>query len=173
MYIFPFSRIRYIKTITINTHIDCLNNSKCSVGDILLATKQGAFESVFGTFSVKTLDEFQSITTGYGRSSSLKYQTYYDLLINACVRYDRIKKANIAKKGHIYQISSKPDNDGLNDKYPMKLQVEIHIWVLIHQVMSFTIAIQLSMFHQCQLGINFSLDPQAKSKSRNIHKETN
>ena len=52
MYIFPFIRTRYIKTITINTHIDCLNNSKCSVGDILLATKQGAFESVFGTFSV-------------------------------------------------------------------------------------------------------------------------
>ena len=38
---------------------------------------------------VEKLDEFQSITTGYGRSSSLKYQTYYDLLINACVRYDR------------------------------------------------------------------------------------
>ena len=52
MYIFPFIRIRYIKTITINIHIDCLNNSKCSVRDILLATKQGAFESVFGTFSV-------------------------------------------------------------------------------------------------------------------------
>ena len=52
MYIFPFIRIRYIKTITINTHIDCSNNSKCSVRDILLATKQGAFESVFGTFSV-------------------------------------------------------------------------------------------------------------------------
>ena len=41
-----------MKTITINTHIDCLNNSKCSVRDILLATKQVAFESVFGTFSV-------------------------------------------------------------------------------------------------------------------------
>ena len=53
MYVFPFIRIRYIKTITINTHIDCLNNSKCSVRDILLATKQGAFESVFGTCSVK------------------------------------------------------------------------------------------------------------------------
>ena len=53
VYIFPFIRIRYIKTITINTHIDCLNNSKCSVRDILLATKQGAFESVFGTFSVR------------------------------------------------------------------------------------------------------------------------
>ena len=53
MYIFPCRRIRYIKTITINTHIDCSNNSKCSVGDILKATKQGAFESVFGTFSVR------------------------------------------------------------------------------------------------------------------------
>ena len=52
---FPFIRIRYIKTITINTHIDCLNNSKCSFRDILLAPKQGAFESVFGTFSVKAL----------------------------------------------------------------------------------------------------------------------
>ena len=52
VYIFPFIRIRYIQTITINTHIDCANNSKCSVGDILLATKQEAFESVFGTFSV-------------------------------------------------------------------------------------------------------------------------
>ena len=46
---------------------------------------------------VETLDEFQSITTGYDRSSSLKYQTYYDLLINACVRYDRTKKENVAK----------------------------------------------------------------------------
>ena len=31
MYIFPCRRIRYIKTITINTHIDCSKNSKCSV----------------------------------------------------------------------------------------------------------------------------------------------
>ena len=53
----------------------------------------------------ETLDEFQSITTGNGRSSSLKYQTYYDLLINACVRYNGTKKANIAKRGHIYQTS--------------------------------------------------------------------
>ena len=67
---------------------------------------------------VETLDEFQSIMTGYGRSSSLKYKTYYDLLINACVRYDRTKKANIAKRGHIYQTSSTPDNDGFNDEIP-------------------------------------------------------
>ena len=67
---------------------------------------------------VETLDEFQSITTGYGRSSSLKYQTYYELLINACVRYDRTKKANIARRGHIYQTSSNPNNDGYNNEIP-------------------------------------------------------
>ena len=31
-----------MKPITINTHIDCANNSKCSVRDILLAINQGA-----------------------------------------------------------------------------------------------------------------------------------
>ena len=30
-YIFPCRRIRYLKPITINTHIDCSNNSKCTV----------------------------------------------------------------------------------------------------------------------------------------------
>ena len=47
VYIFPFIRTRYIKTIPINTNIDCLNNSKCSVRYIFKATKPGAFGSVF------------------------------------------------------------------------------------------------------------------------------
>ena len=64
---------------------------------------------------VETLDESESITTGYGKSSSLKYQTYFDLLINACVRYDRTKNTNIAKRGRIYQTSFTPNNDGIND----------------------------------------------------------
>ena len=72
---------------------------------------------------VETMDEYQSISTGYGRSSILKYRTYYDLLINACVRYDRTKKANIAKRGHIYQTSSTPCNDGFNDDIPYETPV--------------------------------------------------
>ena len=60
---------------------------------------------------VEILNEFQSIITGYGRSSSLKYQTYYDLLINACARYGRTKKANVAKRGHIYQTTFSQRND--------------------------------------------------------------
>ena len=59
---------------------------------------------------VETLDELQSITTGYGKSSNLKYQTYYDLLINACVRYDRTKNS-IGRRGYIYQAATYNDND--------------------------------------------------------------
>ena len=69
---------------------------------IKLQLLQNAVRPINDLRIVETLDEFESITTGYGKSSSLKYQTYYNLLINACVRYDRTKKANIARRGHIY-----------------------------------------------------------------------
>ena len=85
---------------------------------IKLQMLQNAVRSIDDLRIVEKLDQFQSITTRYGRSASLKYQTYYDLLINAYVRYDRTKKANIAKRGHIYQTSSTPDNDGFNDEIP-------------------------------------------------------
>ena len=55
---------------------------------IKLQLLQNAVRCIGDLRIVETLDEFQSITTGYGRSSSLKYQTYYDLLINACIRYE-------------------------------------------------------------------------------------
>ena len=51
---------------------------------------------------VETLDEFQSTTHGHGSSTSLSYDTYCDLLINACVRYDKTKKANIGKRRNVY-----------------------------------------------------------------------
>ena len=41
-----------MKPIGINTHNDCANNSKCSVKDILRASKQGAFESVLVHFMI-------------------------------------------------------------------------------------------------------------------------
>ena len=47
-----------MKPIAINTHIDCANNSKCSVRDILRATKQGAFESVLVHFLLKQMPLF-------------------------------------------------------------------------------------------------------------------
>ena len=40
----------------------------------------------------------------------MSYDTYYDLLINACVRYDKTKKANIGKRGNVY-------NTDIDDTY--------------------------------------------------------
>ena len=44
---------------------------------IKLHLLQNAVRPINDSRIVETLDEFQFITTGYGRSSSLKYQTYY------------------------------------------------------------------------------------------------
>ena len=64
---------------------------------VKLTLLQTAVRSINDLRIVETLDEFQSTTHGHGSSRSLSYQTYYDLLINACVMYDKNKKASIGK----------------------------------------------------------------------------
>ena len=66
-----------------------------------LTLLQTAVRSINDLRIVETLDEFQSTTHGHGSSTSLSYDTYYDLLINACVRYDKTKKANIGKRRNV------------------------------------------------------------------------
>ena len=63
---------------------------------------QIAVRSINDLRIVETLDEFQSPTYGHGSSTSLSYDTYYDLVINACVRYDKTKKAHIGKRRDVY-----------------------------------------------------------------------
>ena len=53
---------------------------------VKLTLLQTAVRSINDLSVVETLDEFQSTTHGHGSSTSLSYQTYYDVLINACVR---------------------------------------------------------------------------------------
>ena len=69
---------------------------------VKLTLLQTAVRSLNDLRIVETLDEFQSTTHGHGSSTSLSYDTYYDLLINACVRYDKTKKANIGKRRNVY-----------------------------------------------------------------------
>ena len=64
---------------------------------VKLTLLQTAVRSINDLRVVETLDEFQSTTYGHGSSTSLSYETYYDLLINACDRYDKTKRANIGK----------------------------------------------------------------------------
>ena len=69
---------------------------------VKLTLLQTAVRSINDLRIVETLDEFQSTTHGHGSSTSLSYGTYCDLLINACVRYDKTKKANIGKRRNVY-----------------------------------------------------------------------
>ena len=69
---------------------------------VKLTLLQTAVRSINDFRIVETLDEFQSTTHGHGSSTSSSYDTYYDLLINACVRYDKTKKVNIGKRRNVY-----------------------------------------------------------------------
>ena len=73
---------------------------------VKLTLLQTAVRSINDLRIVETLDEFQSTTHGHGSSTSLSYDTYYDLLINACVRYDKTKKANIGKRRNVYATNT-------------------------------------------------------------------
>ena len=72
---------------------------------VKLTLLQTTVRSIIDLRIVETLDEFQSLTHGYGSSSSISYQTYYELLINACLRYDKTKKANIGKRRNVYNTN--------------------------------------------------------------------
>ena len=72
---------------------------------VKLTLLQTAVRSINDLRIVETLDEFQSTTHGHGSSKSLSYQTYYDPLINACVRHDKTKKANIGKRRNVYNTN--------------------------------------------------------------------
>ena len=93
-----------MKPITINTHIACSNNSKCSVRYILKATTR-SLESVLLVHFL-----LQSTTYGHESSTSLSNDTYYDLLINACVSYNKTKKVNICRRKNVY-------NRNIDDTY--------------------------------------------------------
>ena len=70
-----------------------------------LTLLQTAVRSINDLRIVETLDEFQSSTYGDRSCTSLSYDTYYDLLINACARYDKTKKANIGKRRNVYNTN--------------------------------------------------------------------
>ena len=58
---------------------------------------------------VETLDEDTSTTSGDGSFSHLNYSSYYNLLINACVRYDATNTSTPSKRRKVYAASGTQD----------------------------------------------------------------
>ena len=87
-------------------HLDEMSeNSEKLPPTVKLILLQTAVRSINDLRIVETLDEFQSTTYGHGSFASLSYDTYYDLLINACARYDKTRKANIGKRRNVYNTN--------------------------------------------------------------------
>ena len=79
-------------------------NSEKLLPTVKLTLLQTAVRCINDLRIVETLDEFQSTTYGHGSSTSLSYHTYYDLLINASVRYDKTK-GYIGKRRNVYNTN--------------------------------------------------------------------
>ena len=60
---------------------------------------------------VETLDEYTSTTCGDGSFTHLNYSSYYNLLINACVRY------HASKRGNVYAASGTQDFNTFEDSH--------------------------------------------------------
>ena len=66
--------MRYLMTVKASTHSE---TAVRSINDLRI---------------VESLEEFQCTTHGHGSATSLSYQTYHDLLINAYVMYEKLKR---------------------------------------------------------------------------------
>ena len=63
-----------------------------------MALLQNAVKDILQLSIVETLDEYTSMTSGDGSFTHLNYLSYYNLLINACVRYDATNTSTPSKR---------------------------------------------------------------------------
>ena len=72
---------------------------------IKMALLQNAVKDIPQLSIVETLDECTSTTSGDGSFTHLNYSSYYNLLINACVRYDATNTSTPSKRWNVYAAS--------------------------------------------------------------------
>ena len=76
---------------------------------IKMALLQNAVKDIPQLSIVETLDEYTSTTSGDGSFTHLNYSSYYNLLINACVRYDATNTSTPSKRRTVYATSGTQD----------------------------------------------------------------
>ena len=76
---------------------------------IKMALLQNAVKDIPQLSIVETLDEYTFTTSGSGSFTHLNYSSYYNLLINTCVRYDDTNRSTPSKRRNVYAAPGTQD----------------------------------------------------------------
>ena len=75
---------------------------------------------------VETLDEFTSTTSGPGSCTHLTYTSYYNLLSNACVRYDATNTSSPSKRRNVYTAAGAHDLNDIDEPHKTQFSPDIN-----------------------------------------------
>ena len=92
---------------------------------IKMALLQNAVKDIPQLSIVETLDEYTSTTSGDGSFTHLNYSSYYNLLINACVRYDATNTSTPSKRRNVYAASGTQDFTIIEEPRKMQFSQDI------------------------------------------------
>ena len=92
---------------------------------IKMALLQNAVKDIPQLSIVETLDEYTSTTCGNGSFTHLHYSSYYNLLINACVRYDATKTSTPSKRRNVYAASGAQDFNTFEESHETHFSQDI------------------------------------------------
>ena len=76
---------------------------------IKMALLQNAVKDILQLCIVEARDEYTSTTSVDGSFTHLNYLSYYNILTNACVRYDATNTSTPSKRRNVYAASGTQD----------------------------------------------------------------
>ena len=104
---------------------------------IKMALLQNAVKDIPQLSIVETLDEYTSTTCGNGSSTHLNYSSYYNLLINTCVRYDATKTSTTSKRRNVYAACGTQDINTYEEShetyFPQDIDTPTDDFYQVHQ----------------------------------------
>ena len=104
---------------------------------IKMALLQNAVKDIPQQSIVETLDEYTSTTCGNGSFTHLNYSSYYNLLINACVRYDATTTSTSSRRRNVYAASGTQDfnifEESLETQFSKDIDTPTDDFYQVHQ----------------------------------------
>ena len=90
-----------------------------------IALLQKAVKDIPQLSIVEFLDEDTSTTSGVGSCTQLTYTFYYNLLINACIRYDTCNTSSPSKRRNVYTAAGAQDLNAIEEPHEVHFTHDI------------------------------------------------